>query len=87
MSEEPEEAVEPEDAEEQNPADYPSPLRSLITELHEIHQELQAVGFTSLSADGIVGHILYDAMVSRPMDEEDGEDFDDDINDNDLGDQ
>lgn len=56
--------------------EYPSPLRSLITELHEIHHELRSVGFTRQSADSIVASILFEAMMSRQLDEED--DFDED---------
>lgn len=75
----------PEEETEPTRDEYPSPLRSLITELHEIHHELRAVGFTRQSADGIVASILFDAMINRPTDEDDY-DEDEDENDNDSGD-
>lgn len=62
-------------------ADYPSPLRSLITELHEVYQELRIVGFPRQTADSIVANILFDAMLSRPLDENDYDDYDDDDDD------
>lgn len=66
-------------------AEYPSPLRSLITELHEVYQELRIVGFSRQTADSIVANILFDAMLSRPLDEND-DDYDDDDEDNDKED-
>ena len=59
-------------------AEYPSPLRSLITELHEVYQELRSVGFHRRTADSIVANILFDAMLSRPLNEDEYGGYDDD---------
>lgn len=61
-----------------------SPLRSLITEFHEIYQELRAVGFTESVATDIVAQMISDAMVFRGGDEQFSEDFD--YNDDDESD-
>lgn len=67
-------------------AEYPSPLRSLITELHEVHQELLTVGFSRQTADSIVANIIFDAMLSRPLEENDDyDDEEDDEDENDIG--
>ena len=54
-----------------------SPLRSLMTEFHEIYQELRAVGFTKSVATGIVAQMLSDAMVYRGGDDQFSDDYDD----------
>lgn len=54
-----------------------SPLRSLMTEFHEIYQELRAVGFTESVATGIVAQMLSDAMVYRGGDDQFSDDYDD----------
>ena len=54
-----------------------SPLRSLITELHEVYQELRHVGFTETVATGIVGQMLSDALVYR----DDGSQLPEEFND------
>lgn len=54
-----------------------SPLRSLMTEFHEIYQELRAVGFTESVATSIVAQMVSDAMVYRNSDDQFSDDFDD----------
>ena len=45
-----------------------SPLRTLLTEMHEVYQELRYVGFTDTVATSIVGQMLSDAMLFRGED-------------------
>lgn len=70
--------------------DYqPSPLQMLLVEVHELHQELQKQGFTSKDSNAIVGHILYDIMMDRPVVSEEDFDYNEEIDledDNDEGD-
>lgn len=63
-----------------------SPLRSLMTEFHEIYQELRAVGFTEPVATSIVAQMVSDTMVYRNSDDQYSEDFDD-YDDNDDKDE
>lgn len=58
-----------------------SPLRSLMTEFHEIYQELRAVGFTETVATSIVAQMVSDAMVYRNSDDQFSDDFDDNDDD------
>jgi hypothetical protein len=61
----------------------------LIVEVHELHQELQKHGFTSKDANAIVGHILYDLMMDRPVVSEEDFDYNEELDledDNDEGD-
>jgi phage-related minor tail protein len=59
-------------------SELPSPLHSLLTEIHEMYQELQVVGFTKKAATDIVAYILTDSMQYRvSYGEEDDGDFDD----------
>lgn len=44
-----------------------SPLQMLLVEMHELHQELQRQGFSSKDSNEIIGHILYDQMMDRPL--------------------
>jgi hypothetical protein len=39
----------------------------LLVEMHELHQELQRQGFSSKDSNEIIGHILYDQMMDRPL--------------------
>lgn len=64
-----------------------SPLRAIMTEIHEIYQELRYVGFPDAAANDIVAHLVLSVVHSRSDDEEgfgsvelgdDEEDFDDD---------
>jgi hypothetical protein len=62
-----------------------SPLRGLMTEFHEIYQELKAVGFTEQVATSILAQMVSDVMLYRTMGEQESEDFydnDDDESDN-----
>ena len=78
------EPVEPE--EEDLPEAYTSPLRIMLSEVHEVYQELLIVGFPDRVATTIVAHMIQDAMLYRPSDEEDDEnDEQDDIDDDDSG--
>ena len=54
-----------------------SPLRSLMTEFHEIYQELRAVGFTEPVATSIVAQMVSDTMVYRNSDDQFSDDYDD----------
>lgn len=74
-----------------NPDFQHSPLQMLLVEMHELHQELQRQGFSSKDSNEIIGHILYDQMMDRPLvsDEdiqytEDIEDLDDENDEGDL---
>lgn len=60
-----------------------SPLRSLMTEFHEIYQELRAVGFTETVATGILAQMVSDAMLFRGTDDQFSEEFFDSDEDND----
>jgi hypothetical protein len=62
-------------------SELPSPLRSLLTEIHEMYEELQVVGFAKKVASDIVAHILADSMQYRVSFGEDDEDFDDEDDD------
>lgn len=83
MSEEPVE--EPEATE--FPEDHASPLNVMLLEIHEVYQELLKVGFEDRIAAMIVAHMIQDAMLYRPSDDEDEEDTNDeeDIDDDDRG--
>lgn len=72
MSDEPEEIAPVED---ELPEAYVSPLNIMLSEMHEVYQELLIVGFPDRVATMIVAHMIQDAMLYRPSDE------DDDIND------
>jgi len=56
---------------------YISPLRTMISETHEIYLELTSVGFPDAVATQIIAHILSDAIASR-ADYDDDEDEDED---------
>lgn len=62
-------------------SDLPSPLHSLLTELHEMYKELLKVGFTKAVATDIVSNVLIDSMQYRVSFGEDDEDFDGDDED------
>lgn len=64
-------------------ADIPSPLRSLLTELHEMYQELILVGFPERAAIDIISRVVSESMLYRISvdfggDEEDLDDDDED---------
>lgn len=66
-------------------ADIPSPLRSLLTELHEMYQELILVGFPERAAIDIISRVVSESMLYRISvdfggDEEDFDDDDEDAN-------
>jgi hypothetical protein len=54
------------------------PLRGLVTEIHEVHLELLAVGFSNRDASQIVSFMLYDAIAGRETSDEDEDDEEDD---------
>ena len=64
--------------------DFLSPLRTLLTEIHEMYQELLTVGFPERAAVEIISRIVSDSMIYRvsesddEYDEEDEEDSDND---------
>ena len=60
--------------------DYTSPLRTMLTEIHEVYQELLLVGFPRPIATQIVAHMIQDAMMYRSL-EEDDDDEDLELND------
>ena len=69
-----------------------SPLRSLVSEMHEIYEELRLVGFTESVATGIVAQMVSDAMGYKADDNsvtiryEDGnDDYDESDDDNERG--
>jgi hypothetical protein len=66
-------------------ADFPTPLRSLLTELHEIYEELMSVGFPERVAVDIVSRIVLDSMMYRDSDIEDDNDVEDEGDENDRG--
>lgn len=62
--------------EPQSPPDLDiSPLRAVLTEFHEIYQELISIGFTERVAASILANMLSDVMAYRAT-EDDGEDED-----------
>ena len=71
------------------PEDHSSPLNVMLHEIHEVYQELTKVGFEERIATLIVAHMIQDAMLYRPSDDEndDTEDINDeeDIEDDDRG--
>lgn len=82
MSEKPEDVT----PQEELPDAYSSPLHILLSEMHEVYQELLVVGFPDRVATMIVAHMIQDAMLYRPSDDEDDEnDEQDNIDDDDSG--
>lgn len=82
MSEEPEDLASTEEL----PDAYSSPLHILLAEMHEVYQELLVVGFPDRVATMIVAHMIQDAMLYRPSDEDDDDnDEQDNIDDDDRG--
>lgn len=66
--------------EPQSPPDLNiSPLRAVLTEFHEIYQELISIGFTERVAASILANMLSDVMAYRATEdnEEDENDLDD----------
>ena len=51
--------------------DYVSPLHTMLTEIHEVYQELLLVGFPKSIAAQIVAHMIQDAMMYRSVEEDD----------------
>lgn len=83
MSEEP---LDNTPTEEELPDAYSSPLHMMLAEMHEVYQELIIVGFSDRVATMIVAHMIQDAMLYRPSDDEDDEnDEQDDLDDDDSG--
>ena len=80
MSEEPEDITP---TEEELPEAYSSPLHILLSEMHEVYQELLVVGFPDRVATMIVAHMIQDAMLYRPSDEDDDDNDEQDNIDND----
>ena len=64
-----------------------SPLRTMLTEMHEIHRELGRVGFPQRTANGIIAHMILDAMIMRANEDDYNEDDDDDDEDDDYEEQ
>jgi len=48
--------------------DYPSPLRTFLTEVHEIFQELISIGFPMRTAEVIVAQLVVEGVSSRSED-------------------
>lgn len=42
-----------------------SPLRAILTEIHEIYEELKYVGFPDAAANDIVAHLVISVVHSR----------------------
>lgn len=42
-----------------------SPLRAILTEIHEIYQELKYVGFPDAAANDIIAHLVISVVHSR----------------------
>jgi len=66
---------------------YISPLRTMISETHEIYLELTSVGFPDAVATQIIAHILSDAVASRADYDDEDEDEDDEEGPDDETDQ
>lgn len=67
-------------------ADFPTPLRSLLTELHEVYEELMSVGFPERVAIDIVSRIVLDSMMYSVSDTgDDDDDVEDEGDENDRG--
>ena len=65
--------------ESQSPPDLDiSPLRAVLTEFHEIYQELISIGFTERVAASILANMLSDVMAYRATEEEDEDENDPD---------
>jgi len=62
---------------------YVSPLHELAVEVHEIYEELQAVGFPRDMLAEVVAHIITDTVLYRGMDGEDEDDEDEDEDEDD----
>lgn len=63
-----------------------SPLRELVSEVHEIHDELLYAGFEEQKAERIVAHMLLSAMAYRDAyDDSDDDDEDEDDSDDSSG--
>lgn len=77
MSEEPEETTP---LESEMPEAYTSPLRILLSEMHEVYQELIIVGFEDRIATMVIAHMIQDAMLYRGVDE-DTDDENDELDD------
>lgn len=76
---EPDAEVSSENSEPINVGTYTSPLRSIITELHEIYQELMIVGFPEKTATMLVANMLTDVMLYRETNDynDESDDLDD----------
>lgn len=82
MSEEPVEPAEPESSStEELPEAYTSPLRIMLSEIHEIYQELLVVGFGERLAVQVVAHMIQDAMMYRGVEDDDESDDDTELDD------
>jgi hypothetical protein len=83
MSDEPEDLTPVDD---ELPEAYVSPLNIMLSEMHEVYQELLLVGFPDRVAALIVANMIQDAMLYRPSDEDDdNNDEQDNINNDDNG--
>lgn len=68
--------------ESQSPPDLDiSPLRAVLTEFHEIYQELISIGFTERVAASILANMLSDVMAYRATEEDEDENDPDDESD------
>lgn len=63
---------------------YLSPLHTVLTEIHEIYQELLRVGFIERVAAVIVANLVQDAMMYRVFDD-DSDDEDESDEENERG--
>jgi hypothetical protein len=79
VSENPEEPKE-KPTERNNSDEYTSPLHTMLVEMHEVHRELIKVGFPVRTANGILAHMILDAMMMRPLedDEDEYDEYEDD---------
>ena len=63
-----------------------SPLRAIMSEIHEIYGELLYVGFSDTAANSIVAHLVLSVVHSREDDGFDVELIDEDDEDEDIDD-
>jgi len=63
-----------------------SPLRAIMSEIHEIYEELRYVGFPDAAANDIVAHLVLSVIHSRDSDGFEVELIDEDDEDEDIDD-
>ncbi len=60
---------------------YISPLHAVSLEVHEIYQELEAVGFPEKMLSQIIAHMLIDIINDRPTEDYSESEFEDEEDD------